>query len=240
MNKLLLFILTLIPLTAFAELAKESPEYVSARSKMVFQQIRMRGVSDKKVLDAMENVPRHLFVPKHQRARAYTDKPLPIGNGQTISQPYIVALMTENLGLTGKERVLEIGTGSGYQAAILAKIAKEVLSIEIKEPLHKKATVLLNSLNFSNLKTRHGDGYFGWSQKAPFDCIMITASVDHFPPPLLRQLKDGGKLILPLGNPFAHQSLVMVTKKGDDYTVRHITGVLFVPMTGFALDKDKE
>ncbi len=240
MIKLLLSILIFIPLTAFAELPKESSEFVSARNKMVFQQIRMRGVSDPKVLEAMETVPRHLFVPKHLQKRAYTDNPLPIGNGQTISQPYIVALMTESLGLTGKERILEIGTGSGYQAAILAKIAKEVFSIEIKDKLHKKATALLDSLNFSNLKTRHGDGYFGWNKKAPFDCIMITASVDHFPPPLLRQLKDGGKLILPLGNPFAHQSLVLVTKKGDDYTVRHITGVLFVPMTGFALDKDKE
>ena len=147
--------------------------------------------------------------------------------------------MTEKLKITGGERILEIGTGSGYQAAILAKVAKEVYTIEIKEKLYKKASDLLRSLDFSKIKTRHGDGYFGWPEAAPFDCIMITASIDHIPPPLLKQLKDGGRLILPLGNPFSYQHLSMVTKHDDQYTVKQITGVLFVPMTGHALDPNR-
>jgi protein-L-isoaspartate(D-aspartate) O-methyltransferase len=145
--------------------------------------------------------------------------------------------MTESLNLKGDERVLEVGTGSGYQAAILAKIVKEVYTIEIKEKLYKKADDLLKSFNFNNIYTHHGDGYFGWKTKAPFDCIMITAAINHIPPPLLKQLKNKGRLILPLGNPFNYQNLVLVTKHADDYTVKQITGVLFVPMTGYALDK---
>ena len=207
---------------------------------MVAAQIRARGITDPKVLDAMATVPRHLFVPEDMRDKAYADRPLPIGQGQTISQPYIVALMTECLGLTGGERVLEIGTGSGYQAAILSEIVKAVYSIEIKEALHRQATRLLRSEGYINVETRQGDGYFGWEQAAPFDCIMITASVNHIPPPLLKQLKDNGRLILPLGNPFSYQNLVLVTKKGDDYRVKQITGVLFVPMTGRAMEKDGE
>jgi protein-L-isoaspartate(D-aspartate) O-methyltransferase len=184
----------------------------------------------------MSEVPRHSFVPKELVSQAYRDHPLPIGEGQTISQPYIVALMTESLKLKGPERVLEIGTGSGYQAAILANVAKDVCTIEIKEKLYTKATQILHSLGFTNIKTRHADGYFGWPEAAPFDCIMITAAIDHIPPPLLKQLKDGGRLILPLGNPFSYQNLSLVTKQGEDYTVKQITGVLFVPMTGHALD----
>jgi protein-L-isoaspartate(D-aspartate) O-methyltransferase len=182
------------------------------------------------------DTPRHHFVPKWLKSQAYSDHPLPIGEGQTISQPYIVALMTESLGLTGDARALEIGTGSGYQAAVLAKIAKKVYTIEIKEKLHKKANQVLQSLGYDNVETRLGDGYYGWSDQAPFDGIMITAAVDHIPPPLLNQLKKGGKLVLPLGNPFAYQNLVLVTKHDDDYTVKQITGVLFVPMTGQALE----
>ncbi|MEE8552258.1 MAG: methyltransferase domain-containing protein, partial [Desulfobacterales bacterium] len=155
--------------------------------------------------------------------------------GQTISQPYVVALMTESLKLKGDERVLEIGTGSGYQAAILSRVAKEVYSIEIKERLYKKASKVLQSMGFTNVKTRHGDGYFGWAEAAPFDCIMITAAIDHIPPPLLKQLKKDGRLILPLGNPFSYQNLSLVTKYDNNYSVRQITGVLFVPMTGHAL-----
>jgi protein-L-isoaspartate(D-aspartate) O-methyltransferase len=143
--------------------------------------------------------------------------------------------MTESLQLKGDERVLEIGTGSGYQAAILAKVAKEVYTIEIKEKLFKKADKLLQSMGFNNVQSRHGDGYFGWTEAAPFDCIMITAAVDHIPPPLLKQLKDRGRLILPLGNPFSYQNLSLVTKNKDDYSLRQITGVLFVPLTGHAL-----
>ena len=203
---------------------------------MVEKQIKDRGISDKAVLNAMAEVPRHYFVPKNLLSRAYADHPLPIGEGQTISQPYVVALMTASLDLTGSENVLEIGTGSGYQAAVLAKIAKKVTSIEIKKKLYKRAAATLNQIGCTNVQTLHGDGYFGWKNEAPFDCIMITAAVDHIPPPLLDQLKNGGRLVLPLGNPLSYQNLVLVTKKDDDYTVRQITGVLFVPMTGYALE----
>ena len=156
---------------------------------MVSKQIQRRGIFRPDVLAAMLDTPRHHFVPKWLKSQAYSDHPLPIGEGQTISQPYIVALMTESLGLTGDARVLEIGTGSGYQAAVLAKIAKQVYTIEIKEKLHKKASQILQALNYGNVETRFGDGYYGWSDQAPFDGIMITAAVDHIPPPLLDQLK---------------------------------------------------
>lgn len=242
---LLLFILNLIPTlllaetrlaeTRFAKIREDLPKHKQAREDMVLKQIRSRGISDKKVLEAMAEVPRHFFVPGRQVGRAYADHPLPIGQGQTISQPYIVALMTESLSIKEEDRVLEIGTGSGYQAAILAKTARKVYTIEIKEKLHKKATSILESLNFTNVHTRYGDGYFGWNEAAPFDCIMITAAIDHIPPLLLKQLKNGGRLILPLGNPFSYQNLVLVTKHDEDHTVKQITGVLFVPMTGRAL-----
>jgi protein-L-isoaspartate(D-aspartate) O-methyltransferase len=233
---LTLLIISAIPSFLMGQVQKDTPEYQQAREKMVLSQIRLRGVSDKKVLKAMSEVPRHSFVPKELASQAYRDHPLPIGEGQTISQPYIVALMTESLELKGSENVLEIGTGSGYQAAILANVTKEVYTIEIKEKLYTKANQILRTLGFKNIKTRHSDGYFGWQEAAPFDCIMITAAIDHIPPPLLKQLKDGGKLILPLGNPFSYQNLSLVTKHGEDYTVKQITGVLFVPMTGYALD----
>jgi len=218
-----------------AEELDDTPKYREARKEMVSTQIRLRGVSNKEVLSAMIEVPRHSFVPKKLVSQAYEDHPVPIGQGQTISQPYVVALMTESLKLKGDERVLEIGTGSGYQAAILSRVAKEVYSIEIKERLYKKASKVLQSMGFTNVKTRHGDGYFGWAEAAPFDCIMITAAIDHIPPPLLKQLKKGGRLILPLGNPFSYQNLSLVTKDDNNYYVRQITGVLFVPMTGHAL-----
>jgi protein-L-isoaspartate(D-aspartate) O-methyltransferase len=211
--------------------------YQAARERMVKSQIEARGVSDPRVLAAMRTVERHLFVPEYLRAQAYDDNPLPIGEGQTISQPYIVALMTETLRLTGGERVLEIGTGSGYQAAVLSLLAKEVYTLEIKRPLFERASRLLSSLGFGNVSAFNRDGYYGWREKAPFDCIMITASVNHVPPPLLAQLKDGGRLILPLGNPFSYQNLVLVTKKGGSYTTDSIIGVLFVPMTGKAIEE---
>jgi len=239
MKKILLFFVTLsfLSLPFIAETVEGPIQNKRSRENMVSTQIKMRGISDKNVLAAMSEVPRHLFVPKGLIAHAYSDRPLPIGQGQTISQPYIIALMTESLKLKGDERVLEVGTGSGYQAAIFAKIVKEVYTIEIKEKLYIKSDKLLKSFNFNNVSTHRGDGYFGWESKAPFDCIMITAAINHIPPPLLKQLKNQGKLILPLGNPFNYQNLVLVTKHGDDYKVKQITGVLFVPMTGYALDK---
>jgi len=228
--------IAVFPSFLMGQVQKDTPKYRQAREKMVLSQIRLRGISDKKVLKAMSEVLRHSFVPEELASQAYADHPLPIGEGQTISQPYIVALMTESLKLKGPERVLEIGTGSGYQAAILANVTKEVYTVEIRKKLHKKANQILRSLDYTNIKTRHAEGYFGWPEAAPFDCIIITAAIDHIPPPLLKQLKDGGRLILPLGNPFSYQNLSLVTKQGKNYTVKQITGVLFVPMTGYALD----
>ena len=239
MKKILLFlsILSFIPSSLMADVVPDSPEFKAAREKLVKYDIDGHGISDPQVLAAMRSVLRHAFVPKKIISSAYADTALPIGQGQTISQPYVVALMTASLGLNHTQRVLEIGTGSGYQAAILAEIVKEVYSIEIKEKLHHKSTRLLKSLGYKNIFTRHGDGYFGWEAAAPFDAIMITAAVNHIPPPLLKQLKDGGRLILPLGNPFSYQNLTLVTRQGNEYTTRQITGVLFVPMTGVALER---
>jgi protein-L-isoaspartate(D-aspartate) O-methyltransferase len=239
MNKTILafsFVLFFISVT-MADTASESPEFKKARNQLVQKHIKAKGISDSRVLAAMQAVPRHKFVPQDLLSVAYADRPLPIGEGQTISQPYVVALMTQILQLSTDDRVLEIGTGSGYQAAVLAKVAGTVYSIEIKEKLYRRASKTLKSLGYGNVKTRHGDGYYGWPQAAPFDAVMITAAVDHIPPPLLKQLKEGGKLALPLGNPFSYQNLVLVTKQGDDLIVKQITGVLFVPMTGYALKK---
>ena len=229
----LLFFVSPLP----ADVVPDTPRLQKARDDLVRTTIERRGISNPVVLKAMRDVPRHFFVPQNIISKAYRDTALPIGEGQTISQPYVVALMTDSLKLRSHHRVLEIGTGSGYQAAVLAKIVKEVYSIEIKKKLHRRSTRLLQDLDFTNIQTRHGDGYFGWPDAAPFDAIMITAAVNHIPPPLLKQLKDGGMLILPLGNPFRFQNLTMVIKKGDDYLTRSITGVLFVPMTGRALDQ---
>jgi protein-L-isoaspartate(D-aspartate) O-methyltransferase len=215
----------------------EPKEMQQRRLEMVRRQIAARGVRDGDVLEAMRSVPRHLFVPQALQDRAYADCPLPIEAGQTISQPYIVALMTELLELEPGQKILEIGTGSGYQAAVLSTLVDEVFSIEIKEILHRQAAERLVRLGYGNVRTRHGDGYFGWPEEAPFDGIMITASVDHVPPPLLEQLADGGKIVLPLGHPFSFQNLVVVTKDGQDVRLRQVTGVLFVPMTGKAMEK---
>jgi protein-L-isoaspartate(D-aspartate) O-methyltransferase len=234
---LLLCILNFWPFFVIADVGLDSPKLKAAREKLVAYNIEGHGIFDPQVLAAMRTVLRHCFVPKSIVSRAYADTALPIGEGQTISQPYVVALMTASLTPDRSKRVLEIGTGSGYQAAVLAEIVKEVYSVEIKEKLHIKSTQLLKKLKYSNIFTRHGDGYFGWEDAAPFDAIIITAAVNHIPPPLLKQLKDGGRLILPLGNPFSHQNLTLITREGDDYKTRQITGVLFVPMTGVALDR---
>ena len=230
-------ILTFLPTIPTAGVIADTPQFKHARDKLVEIYIEGQGISDPNVIAAMRDVPRHLFVPAGIISKAYVDSALPIGEGQTISQPYVVALMTESLKLRKNDRVLEIGTGSGYQTAILARIVKDVFTIEIIEKLQKKSSGLLEMLGFTNVKSRQGDGYFGWEMQSPFDAIMITAAVNHVPPPLLKQLKDGGRLILPLGNPFLSQNLTLVTKHGDDYTTKQITGVLFVPMTGQALKK---
>ena len=238
--KLKLAMLAVCALTLLVPPAGAWDEPRAVRQKrfdMVSRQIAARGVRDAEVLEAMRAVPRHLFVPQTLQDRAYDDSPLPIGEGQTISQPYIVALMTELLEVQPDHRVLEIGTGSGYQAAVLSGLAGEVFSIEIKELLHDRATEILRELGYDNVRTLHGDGYYGWEEEAPFDGIIITAAVDHVPPPLLQQLVDGGRLVLPLGHPFSFQNLVVVTREGEDFRLVQITGVLFVPMTGKALEK---
>jgi len=235
---LILFVsLTFIPARSLSGCLPDSSEFKQAREKLVRFDLEGRGITDPQVLAALRSVPRHCFVPEEIVGSAYADTALPIGEGQTISQPYVVALMTAGLKLNPAHRVLEIGTGSGYQAAVLAEIVNEVYSIEIKAKLHQRSTQLLKTLGYTNVFTLHADGYFGWPDAAPFDAIMITAAVNHVPPPLLKQLKDGGRLILPLGNPFSYQNLTLVTKHGDDYTTRQITGVLFVPMTGVALER---
>jgi len=238
MGKVNIYILFLFLCSSllWAEGQGESTHYTELRQNMVDTQIRDRGIKDPRVLNAMLTVPRHLFIPEERRNLAYRDHPVKIGEGQTISQPYIVAFMTESLELQGNEKVLEIGTGSGYQAAILSLLVEKVYSIEIKERLHLRSTETLDSYGASNVKTKHGDGYNGWLEYAPFDCIMITAAVNHIPPPLLDQLKVGGKMILPLGNPYSYQNLVLVTKTEDAYIVETIIGVVFVPMTGKALE----
>ncbi|RJQ52803.1 MAG: protein-L-isoaspartate(D-aspartate) O-methyltransferase [Nitrospiraceae bacterium] len=204
------------------------------RQSMVREQLAARGIRDERVLAAMSKVPRHLFVEDSLRRKAYGDHPLPIGEGQTISQPYVVALMTEALKLKPSDRVLEIGTGSGYQAAVLAEMVKEVYTIEIRERLKTTAAGLLGALGYKNIKTKYADGYFGWEEYGPFDAVIITASANHIPPPLMKQLKEGGRLIIPLGSTLYYQTLTLITKKGKGPEVEQMGGVAFVPMTGEA------
>ncbi|HFD81599.1 MAG TPA: protein-L-isoaspartate(D-aspartate) O-methyltransferase [Gammaproteobacteria bacterium] len=188
---------------------------------------------DARVMDAMARVPRHLFVPPERRSQAYENRPLPIGYGQTISQPYIVALMTDLLGLKPGDRVLEIGTGSGYQAALLAELTDQVYSMEIIEPLAQRARKVLDRLGYHRVRTRVGDGYYGWPEQAPFDAIIVTAAADHVPPPLVAQLKPGGRMLIPVGSRFMAQQLVVVTRNEDgSIHTRQILPVRFVPLTG--------
>jgi protein-L-isoaspartate(D-aspartate) O-methyltransferase len=201
---------------------------------MIDNDIRGRGIKDKKVLEVMGTVPRHLFVDENLRNRAYADYPLPIGEGQTISQPYVVALMTEALRLKPADRVLEIGTGSGYQAAVLSEIVKEVYTIEIRKTLSDMAAKRLKAHGYKNVKVKYADGYFGWQEYAPFDAIIITAAANHIPPPLIKQLKEGGRLILPLGSTVYYQTLTLVIKKKGDLDVEQMGSVAFVPMVGEA------
>ena len=201
------------------------------RENMVRQQIQNRGIYHQATLRAMRNVERHLFVPRGQQRRAYDDGPMPIGYGQTISQPYIVAYMTQLVNPGPEDRVLEIGAGSGYQAAILAEIVKEVYTIEIIPELGNRAKELLESLNYDNVEVITGDGYFGHEKQAPYDAIVVTAAAEYIPPPLIAQLKDGGKMIIPVGSPFLVQTLMLVEKDGDKITTTNLMPVRFVPFT---------
>jgi len=201
------------------------------RERMVQDQIEARGVRDQRVLAAMRSVPRHRFVPQDQQADAYLDKPLPIGYGQTISQPYIVAVMTELARPAAGDRALEIGTGSGYQAAVLAQLVDRVYTIEIVEPLARQAARTLQSEKASNVVVRAGDGYGGWVEHAPFDIILVTAAPDHIPQPLLDQLKPGGRMVVPVGPTHAVQQLRLIGKDAAGHThSRQVADVRFVPL----------
>ena len=202
----------------------------SKREEMAAVQLEARGIRDPAVLEAFRRVPRERFVPEGEVREAYGDHALPIGNGQTISQPYIVAFMTEGLHLTPESRVLEIGTGSGYQAAILAELAREVDTIELVPELAKQAQERLNRFGYDNVHVRHGDGYSGWPEKAPFDAIVVTAAAEAVPPALMEQLKEGGRMMIPLGGPDAIQELTVVTKKkGGGCATKPLMSVRFVP-----------
>ncbi len=230
MKKKVVFLLT-INLGLFSLLnfgAQGKTDFSRQREEMVELQIEARGIKDKKVLAAMKKVKRHLFVPPGLRDLAYYDRPLPVGQGQTISQPYIVALMTELLLLKGDEKVLEIGTGSGYQAAILAEIAGQVYTIEILPTLARGAERLLNQLGYKNIKVRCGDGYQGWPEYAPFDAIIVTCAPPDIPQALIDQLADGGRLVLPLGEEV--QELKVLVKKKGKIEIEDIIPVRFVPM----------
>ncbi len=207
---------------------------VKSREAMVKNQLMAGGISDPSVLEAMKEVPRHEFVPLAMRPFAYADGPLPIGHGQTISQPFIVAYMTQALELTKDDTVLEIGTGSGYQAAILGKMVKEVYTIEIVPPLAESAKEVLDRLGFKNVHVKEGDGYLGWPEKAPFDAIIVTCAPDHVPEPLVGQLKEGGRLIIPVGEKGGIQQLVVLRKKDGKILQQNKLDVRFVPMTGKA------
>jgi protein-L-isoaspartate(D-aspartate) O-methyltransferase len=210
------------------------------RKRMVEEQLMPRGINDQKVLQAFYKVERHLFMPRELRETSYADYPVPIGEGQTISQPFIVALMTECLGLSGEEKVLEIGTGSGYQTAILAELAKEVYSVERFAKLSKNAESALRETGYQNVKLKVGDGSLGWPEEAPFDRILITAASPRIPLPLTEQLKDGGRLVLPLGESFS-QMLTVVEKKGNKLESTEVCGCVFVPLVGkYGWRKEKD
>ncbi|GAG60986.1 unnamed protein product [marine sediment metagenome] len=211
----------------------EIDDYIEKRQSMVLNQLQSRDIIDPKVLQAMLTVPRHQFVDEHIRESAYNDYPLSIGEGQTISQPYIVALMTQLLELKGDEKVLEIGTGSGYQAAVLAEIVKEVYTVEIYESLSKKSEKLLTDLGYQNTKFKIGDGYYGWEEYAPYDAIIVTCAPDHIPPSLLQQIKDdGGRIVIPVGGIWMVQTLMKIEKIEGKIKSKGIIGVRFVPMIG--------
>jgi len=209
----------------------QARDFRKERLAMVEEQLRRRGISDPRVLEAMAKVPRHLFVPANYQSAAYEDRPLPIGEGQTISQPYMVAVMTQSLGLRGEERVLEVGTGSGYQAAILAELSQKVYTIERIAALTEGSRKILGELGYSNLSYRIGDGSKGWLEEAPFDGIIVTAGAPTTPETLKSQLAEGGRLVIPTG-PRHTQTLYKVTRRGGRFIEEEVTGCVFVPLVG--------
>lgn len=203
--------------------------YKTQRERMVKNQIEARGIKDEATLKAMKDVQRHLFVSKDLRESAYDDRPLPIGYGQTISQPYIVGYMTELIHPKPGQKVLEIGTGSGYQAAVLAEIVDKVYTIEIITELTNSASKLLKELGYKNIEVKNADGYYGWEKHAPFDAIVVTAASEYIPPPLIEQLMDGGKMVIPVGSPFLTQNLMLIEKSEGKITTKNLLPVRFVP-----------
>lgn len=205
--------------------------YTAARESMVTRQIEARGITDKRVLEAMRRVPRHAFVPDGLRGEAYDDEPLPIGQGQTISQPYIVALMTELARPHANDRALEVGTGSGYQAAVLASLISHVYTIELEQTLSRSAAKVLQELDYDNVTVRTGDGYLGWPEVAPFDIILVTAAPDHIPQPLIDQLRPGGRMVVPVGNAWSTQELQLIEKSATgEIRTTNVSAVRFVPL----------
>ena len=209
----------------------QDDKYSKTRDEMVTEQIEDRGITNLPTIDALRKVPRHKFVPPNSTERAYNDSPLPIGYGQTISQPYIVAFMTAAINPKHGQKILEIGTGSGYQAAVLAEIVDEVFTIEIITELYNSSNKRLKELGYKNVYCRNSDGYYGWQEFAPFDAIVVTAAAEYIPPPLIEQLKDGGKMIIPVGSPYLTQMLVLVEKKGEEVFTTSLLPVRFVPFT---------
>lgn len=206
-------------------------ERQSERNTMIRQQIIARGITHQPTIEAMQKVERHNLVPDNQKQMAYRDSPLPIGYGQTISQPYIVAFMTESIQPEKGQKVLEIGTGSGYQAAVLAEIVDEVYTVEIIRELGVRAKRDLKKMGYNNIHIKIGDGYYGWEEHAPYDAIIVTAAAEYIPPPLIAQLKDGGKMIIPVGSPFMTQQLVIAEKTDGQVRTRNVMPVRFVPFT---------
>jgi protein-L-isoaspartate(D-aspartate) O-methyltransferase len=222
-------IVAAIAATGCGQQAPSATDFAAQRQRMVEQQLKSRGIKDERVLAAMAKVPREKFIPADQRAEAYQDGPLPIGYEQTISQPYIVAFMTEQLQPKPDDRILEIGTGSGYQAAILAELVADVYTIEIVEPLAKTAEATLQRLGYKNVHLKVGDGYKGWPEEAPFDAIIVTCAPDKVPQPLIDQLKEGGRMVIPVGERFAQQ-LYLLEKKNGQLKESVTLPVRFVPM----------
>jgi protein-L-isoaspartate(D-aspartate) O-methyltransferase len=235
---LLSFLVPTLALGNAAQVERERDQLLRARRGMIERDLVGRGIKDTRILEVMGSLERELFVPDKLRSHAYEDRPLPIGAGQTISQPYMVAVMTELLGLKGSERVLEIGTGSGYQTAVLGKLTAKVYSIEIIPTLSQRAKALLERLGLDNVHLRVGDGFFGWEERGPYEAILVTASAPKIPEPLWQQLRESGRLIMPLGEDRQTQRLIRVTKVDGKQVIENISGVVFVPLTG-AIQKNR-